>query len=125
MGTIKEALTFDDVLMLPRFSSILPSNTDISLKLTNNINLKVPFLSSAMDTVTESSMAIAMAQEGGIGVKHGYLTKSKKPNKIEVITISMVIAKPYVCSMALDFLKMKMTIRHPNIKNQFMNGIYI
>ena len=52
MVTIKEALTFDDVLMLPRFSSILPSNTDLSLKLTNNIKLKVPFISSAMDTVT-------------------------------------------------------------------------
>ena len=66
MGSIKEALTFDDVLMLPRYSSILPSKTDISLKLTNNIKLKAPFLSSAMDTVTESKMAIAIGQEGGI-----------------------------------------------------------
>ena len=53
MGTIKESLTFDDVLLLPRYSDILPSETDISIDLTKKIFLKVPFLSSAMDTVTE------------------------------------------------------------------------
>ena len=52
MEAIKEALTFDDVLLLPRFSNILPTDTDISTKLSKNINLKAPFLSSAMDTVT-------------------------------------------------------------------------
>ena len=63
METIKEALTFDDVLLLPRYSNVLPSETDISLNLTKKIKLNVPFLSSAMDTVTESKMAIAIARK--------------------------------------------------------------
>ena len=54
MVSIKESLTFDDVLLLPQYSAVLPSETDISLNLTNKINLRVPFLTSAMDTVTES-----------------------------------------------------------------------
>ena len=68
MVTIKESLTFDDVLLLPQYSNVLPSETDVSISLTNKINLKVPFLSSAMDTVTESKMAVAIAQAGGVGV---------------------------------------------------------
>ena len=67
---ITTALTFDDVLLTPRHSTVLPSNVDISTSLTRNISLRVPLLSSAMDTVTESRLAIAMAQEGGIGIIH-------------------------------------------------------
>ena len=86
MDTIKEALTFDDVLLLPKYSNVLPSNTDISLKLTKKIFLKVPFLTSAMDTVTESKMAIAIAKEGGMGVIHRNLdikNQSKEVKKVK------------------------------------------
>ena len=85
MGTIKEALTFDDVLMLPRYSNILPVNTKIDLNLTNKIILKVPFLSSAMDTVTESNMAIAMANAGGIGVIHRNLKTKNQSDEIKKV----------------------------------------
>jgi IMP dehydrogenase len=82
MEAIKEALTFDDVLLLPRFSKVLPSDTDISLNLTKNIKLKSPFLSSAMDTVTESKMAIAIAKEGGIGIIHRNLNIKKQSQEV-------------------------------------------
>ena len=82
MEAIKEALTFDDVLLLPRYSNVLPADTNISCELTNNIILKSPFLSSAMDTVTESSMAIAMAKSGGIGIVHRNLNIKKQTQEI-------------------------------------------
>ena len=85
MDTIKEALTFDDVLMLPRYSNILPSDTNIKLELTKNIILKVPFLSSAMDTVTEAKMAISMANEGGIGIIHRNLKIKNKTKEIKKV----------------------------------------
>ena len=110
MGTIKEALTFDDVLMLPRYSSILPSNTDISLKLTNNINLKVPFLSSAMDTVTESNMAIAMAQEGGIGVIHRNLNIQKQSSEVKKVKNKNLLVGAAVGTNKEDFDRAKALI---------------
>lgn len=67
---LQEALTFDDVLLVPGFSRVLPHETDVSTSLTKNIHLSVPLLSAAMDTVTESRLAIALAQEGGLGVIH-------------------------------------------------------
>ncbi|MDX5419883.1 MAG: IMP dehydrogenase, partial [Hymenobacteraceae bacterium] len=65
-----EALTYDDVLLLPAYSEVLPHNTDTSTQLTRNIRINIPLLSAAMDTVTEADLAIAMAQEGGIGIIH-------------------------------------------------------
>jgi IMP dehydrogenase len=70
MVPIKEALTFDDVTMAPKYSEVLPSDVNTETKLSNNLTLKIPLLSSAMDTVTESKMAIAIARAGGIGVIH-------------------------------------------------------
>ncbi|MCH8941447.1 MAG: IMP dehydrogenase [Bacteroidetes bacterium] len=67
---IKEGLTFDDILLVPRKSSVLPREVDISTYLTSEIKLNIPLISAAMDTVTESSMAIALAREGGIGIMH-------------------------------------------------------
>ena len=86
MEPIKEALTFDDVLLLPRYSSVLPTKTNIFVKLTKNISLKVPFLTSAMDTVTESKMSIAIAKEGGMGIVHRNLdikNQSKEVKKVK------------------------------------------
>ena len=65
-----EGLTFDDVLLMPSYSQILPREVNISTQLTKNITLHVPMLSAAMDTVTEASLAIALAREGGLGILH-------------------------------------------------------
>ena len=70
----RTALTFDDILLVPRHSTVLPAQVDVSTKLTRNIRLNVPLLSAAMDTVTESEMAIAMAQQGGMGIIHKNLS---------------------------------------------------
>ena len=65
-----QALTFDDVLLLPEYSEVLPKDVELQTKLTKNIALNIPVLSAAMDTVTESRMAIALSELGGIGVVH-------------------------------------------------------
>ena len=70
MAQVKEYLTFDDVLLKPQASTILPNNVDISTNLTKDIKLNIPIISAAMDTVTESKMAIAIASAGGIGIIH-------------------------------------------------------
>ena len=85
MEIIKEALTFDDVLLLPKYSNILPSNTNISSRITKKIFLKVPFLSSAMDTVTESKMAIAIGEEGGLGVIHRNLNIKNQSREVSKV----------------------------------------
>ena len=80
MDPIKEALTFDDVTMAPKYSEVLPSEVDTSTDTyPKHLKLKIPLLSSAMDTVTESRMAISIAQAGGIGVIHRNL-RYKKTN---------------------------------------------
>jgi len=85
MVPIKEALTFDDVTLAPKYSEILPSEVDTSVSLTKNFKLKIPLMSSAMDTVTESKMAIAIAKAGGIGVIHRNLDVKKQILEIQKV----------------------------------------
>ena len=85
MDPIKEALTFDDVTLAPKYSNILPSDVDTSIKLTDTLKLKIPLLSSAMDTVTESKMAIAIAKAGGLGIIHRNLDLKKQVLEIKKV----------------------------------------
>jgi IMP dehydrogenase len=80
---IVTALTFDDILLVPQHSTVLPTQVDVSTRLTRNIDLKVPLLSAAMDTVTESSLAIAMAQLGGLGVIHKNLSIQEQASEVD------------------------------------------
>ena len=85
MVPIKEALTFDDVTLEPKYSEILPSDVDTSIKLTHHLKLKIPLLSSAMDTVTESKMAIAIAKAGGLGIIHRNLNVKDQVKEIRKV----------------------------------------
>ncbi|MEY2823771.1 MAG: dehydrogenase, partial [Pseudomonadota bacterium] len=82
MRLIQKALTFDDVLLVPAYSAILPKDTSLNTRLTRNISLSIPLVSAAMDTVTESRLAIAIAQEGGIGIIHKNLTAKEQAREV-------------------------------------------
>ena len=81
----KENLTFDDVLMVPQYSEVLPREVDLSCSITKNIKLNIPLMSAAMDTVTERKMAVALAREGGIGIVHKNLTISEQCAEIDKV----------------------------------------
>jgi IMP dehydrogenase len=116
MGPIKEALTFDDVTLAPRYSEVLPSDVDTKIILSKNLTLKIPILSSAMDTVTESKMAIAIAKAGGIGVIHRNLDIKKqiyeinKVKKKNLIVGAAVGAGPKEIKRAEAILKEKVDL---------------
>jgi IMP dehydrogenase len=85
MGDIKESLTFDDVTLVPQYSSVLPNQTSTKTELSKNLKLNIPLLSSAMDTVTESKMAIAMARSGGLGIIHKNLNPKNQALQVKKI----------------------------------------
>lgn len=85
MRILQEALTFDDVLLVPAHSTVLPKDVSLKTKLTRNISLNIPFVSSAMDTVTEARLAIALAQEGGIGIIHKNMTIAEQAAEVNKV----------------------------------------
>ncbi|GJM15634.1 MAG: inosine-5'-monophosphate dehydrogenase [Thermodesulfobacteriota bacterium] len=109
---VLECLTFDDVLLVPAYSEILPNDVDISTQLTANIKLNIPIISAAMDTVTESKSAIALAQEGGIGIIHrnldiaGQTAEVKKVKKYEsgMIVNPLTVKPNHTVKEALDIM---------------------
>ena len=82
---VQEALTFDDVLLLPAYSRVLPSEVDLRTRLTRDIGLNIPLMSAAMDTVTEGRLAIAMAQEGGIGIVHKNMSLEGQAREVRTV----------------------------------------
>jgi IMP dehydrogenase len=110
---LRTALTFDDILLVPRHSTVLPAQVDVSTRLTRNITLNVPLLSAAMDTVTESEMAIAMAQHGGIGIIHKNLPIEEQASEVDrvkrsesgMIVNPITLAADRRISEALDLMR--------------------
>ena len=107
MVPIKEALTFDDVTLTPKYSTILPSQVDTSVKLSRHLSLKIPLLSSAMDTVTESKMAIALAKAGGMGVIHRNLNIKNQINEIKKVKKQKLIVGAAVGAGPEEFKRAK------------------
>src|SRR5213080_2123879 len=94
---VKEGLTFDDVLLIPGKSEVLPRDVDLSVELAAGIKLNIPIISAGMDTVTEAAMAIAMARQGGIGVIHKNMTIDQQAEQVEKVkrSESGVITDPF------------------------------
>jgi IMP dehydrogenase len=128
---VPEALTFDDVLLLPAHSDIVPALVNTQTQLTRNIRLNVPVISAAMDTVTESHMAIALAQQGGIGIIHRNLTIEQQANEVDKVkrSESGMIVDPVTMSPddkvsdALEIMRKYKISGVPITKNKKLVGI--
>ncbi|MEE9543740.1 MAG: IMP dehydrogenase [Thermodesulfobacteriota bacterium] len=128
---ITEGLTFDDLLLVPGYSSMLPKDVDVSTRLTKKITLNIPLLSAAMDTVTESNMAIAIAQEGGMGFIHKNLSIESQAQMVDKVKKfeSVIIGSPKTLSPdqkisdALEIMKMEHISGFPILKNGKLVGM--
>jgi IMP dehydrogenase len=128
---IEEALTFDDVLLVPNYSEVLPSDVLLKTKITRNIELNIPLVSAAMDTVTDAQLAVAMAQEGGVGIIHKNMTIEQQAEQVKLVKkYESGIIKDPICIVAhasVAELK-KLTKRHnisgvPVIEDNNLVGI--
>jgi len=128
---IKEALTFDDVLLIPRYSEVLPKDVDVSTYLTKSIKLNIPLLSAAMDTVTEANTAITMAREGGLGVIHKNMSIEAQALEVDKVkkSESGMIVEPITLEPenkvyeALEIMKRYKISGIPITKNKVLVGI--
>ena len=101
---IGEGITFDDVLLVPAYSEVIPNQVDLSTYLTKNIKLNIPMMSAGMDTVTEHRMAIAMARQGGIGIIHKNMTIEQQAEG-GIVTENYFLARTERSFSALDYYK--------------------
>jgi IMP dehydrogenase len=128
---VPEALTFDDVLLVPAYSEVIPTQVSTQTQLTRNITLNTPLLSAAMDTVTESRLAIAMAQQGGMGVVHRNLTIEQQAGEIDKVKRSesgmivdpVTIEPEFPIAAALDVMRRYKISGVPVTKNKKLVGI--
>lgn len=131
MKKIRKSFTFDDVLLVPQRSDVLPSGVDLSTRITPNIQLRIPILSAAMDTVTEHALAIAMAREGGIGIIHKNLSIADQANEVHMVkrAESGVISNPYTLApedtlaKVFELKKSHKIGGFPVLKNERLVGI--
>src|SRR6188768_3561475 len=129
--TIPEGLTFDDVLLVPAHSEVVPANTDTRTWLTRKISLNIPVVSAAMDTVTESHLAIALSQQGGIGLIHRNMSIERQADEVDKVkrSESGMIVDPVTVdpeepiSAALDVMKRFRISGVPVTKNGKLVGI--
>jgi IMP dehydrogenase len=128
---IGEAITYDDVLLMPARSSVLPRETDVRTKLTRHIELNIPLVSAAMDTVTESGMAVAMAREGGIGVLHKNMTIQRQAEEVDRVKRSesgmirdpITLSPDHTVGEALEVMKKYSISGIPIVKDENLVGI--
>ena len=113
----EDALTFDDVLLVPGYSNVIPANVSLNTQITRNIELSMPLLSAAMDTVTEASLAIAMAQEGGLGILHKNMTIEQQALEVRKVKKfeTGIIQDPVTCAPNITIHELLAITRHHNI----------
>jgi IMP dehydrogenase len=128
---IGEAITYDDVLLMPAKSTVLPRETDVRTKLTRHIELNIPLVSAAMDTVTESAMAVAMAREGGMGVLHKNMTIHRQAEEVDRVKRSesgmirdpITLSPEHTVGEALEVMKKYSISGIPIVKDENLVGI--